>query len=113
MEEPKIKEKLKRVAKFYMGEYLGNATQACIAAGYSQGYARGHACEIVAKKEVQEYIRYINFLNVTNSEKEIATIGDIQAFWSDIMNSRGCEIKDRLKASELLAKSQGAFNTEW
>lgn len=113
MDEPKIKEKLKKVAKYYMGEYLGNATQACVAAGYSQGYARGHACEIVAKKEVQEYIRYINHLNVTNFEKEIATIGDIQAFWSKVMSSQGCEMKDRLKASELLAKSQGAFNNEW
>ena len=113
MEEPKIKEKLKRVAKFYMGEYLGNATQACIAAGYSPGYARGNACRIVAKKAVQDYIQYINFLNATNNEKEIATIRDIQAFWSDIMNNVGLEVKDRLKASELLAKSQGAFNNDW
>ena len=113
MEEPKIKEKLKKVAKYYMGECLGNATQACLMAGYSPGYARGHACEIVAKKELQQYIQYINHLNVTNFEKEIATIGDIQAFWSSVMNHKGYEIKDRLKASELLAKSQGAFNNEW
>jgi phage terminase small subunit len=113
MEEPKINEKLKRVAKFYMGEHLGNATQACLAAGYAKGYARGHACQIVAKKEVQDYIEYIKFVNASKEDKEIATIGDIQAFWSEIMNNVGLDVKDRLKASELLAKSQGAFNNDW
>lgn len=113
MEEPKIKEKLKIVAMQYMGESMGNATKACLAAGYSPGYARGHACQIVAKKEVQEYIKYLNWINASKKEKQIATIGDIQAFWSDIMNNGSLEVKDRLKASELLAKSQGAFNNEW
>lgn len=115
MDEPKVKEKYKLVAKYYMGECLGNAEQSCIKAGYSPRYSRGNASKVVSNSGVQQYIAYLRELNAQNTAKEIATIQDIQEFWSNVMNNKSgyYETKDRLKASELLAKSQGAFNTDW
>ncbi len=39
----------------------------------------------------------------------IADIAERQKFWTDIMRSPAEDTKDRLKASELLARSQGDF----
>ena len=45
-------------------------------------------------------------------EKQIATVADIQEFWTNVMNNRAYEMKDRLKASELLAKANGLFDKD-
>lgn len=116
MEEPKIKPQLKLVATYYCGECAGNAEQSAIKAGYSPKYARGNGYKLVARKDVQEYIAYLRYLqnnDPTNPALHIATINEIQGFWSNVMNNKGYEIKDRLRASELLAKAQGAFNNDW
>lgn len=112
MDEPNIKPQFKLVATYYCGEALGNAEKSVILAGYSPKYARGNAHKIVARKDVQEYIKYLNSLAATNPAKHIATITEIQGFWTDVMNSGAYRTSDRLKASELLAKAQGMFNTD-
>ncbi len=56
-----------------------------------------------------------------NPEKKIATSEDRQLFWTNIMWSEDQDIKVRIKASELLGKSEGDFlakkppakNPEW
>ena len=116
MEEPKIKPQLKLVATYYMGECAGNAEAAAVKAGYSKKYARGNAYKLVARKDVQEYIAYLKYLqsnDPANPALHIATLNEIQSFWSNVMNSNQYLIRDRLRASELLAKAQGAFNNEW
>lgn len=116
MEEPKIKPQFKLVATYYVGECAGNAEQSVIKAGYSPKYARGNAHKIVARKDVQQYIAYLRYLqenDPVNPALHIATINEIQSFWTNIMNGKCYEVKDRLRASELLAKAQGAFNNEW
>lgn len=110
MEEPKVNEKAKLVATFYCGEALGNAEKACIMAGYSKRYARGNAYKVVASSGVQKYIKYLNDMTQGNS---IAAIKDIQEFWTNVMNDRSERTRDRLKASEYLAKAQGVFNADW
>lgn len=116
MEEPKLKPQLKLVATYYCGECAGNAEKSAIKAGYSEKYARGNAYKLVARKDVQEYIAYLRYLQDTdpaNPALHIATLNEIQGFWSNVMNSAEWEMKDRLRASENLAKAQGAFNNEW
>ena len=116
MNEPKIKPQLKLVATYYMGECAGNAEAAAVKAGYSKKYARGNAYKLVARRDVQEYIAYLKYLQAndpTNPALHIATINEIQSFWTNIMNGMQYETKDRLRASELLAKAQGAFNNDW
>ena len=116
MEEPKLKAQLKLVATYYVGECAGNAEKSVIKAGYSPKYARGNAYKLVARKDVQEYIAYLKYLQQTNPsapDLHISTINDIQAFWTTIMNTTDYPVKERLRASELLAKSHGMFNNEW
>lgn len=116
MEEPKLKPQLKLVATYYCGECAGNAEQSAIKAGYSKRYARGNAYKLVARPDVQAYIAYLEYLkehDPTNPALHIATIKEIQSFWTNIMNGTCYEVKDRLRASEYLAKAQGMFNSEW
>lgn len=95
-----------------MGECLGNGEQSLIKAGYSPAYARGNASRVIAKDSIQKYIEYLKWTMKQQTEQEIAQICDIQAFWTSVMNSSSCKTSDRLKASELLAKAQGAFNND-
>lgn len=101
LEEPNVKLKEKLVATYYCGEALGNAEKACVLAGYSDRYARGNAYKIVATSGVQEYIKYLNSLT---AEKDIATIEEIQSFWTNVMRDSNEFMKNRLRASEMLAK---------
>ena len=113
VEEPNVKEREKKVAIYYCGEAHGNAEKACIMAGYSKKYARGNAYKIVANSGVQRYIEYLNSLIV--NREYIATVEEIQMFWTNIMNDESQKIKDRLRASEYLAKVKGMFKVadEW
>ena len=114
MVEPKIKEQFKQFAIKYCGDCKGNAEASAIACGYSPRYARGNAHKLVARKDVQDYIQYLNVVGIPKAKDHVATITDIQAFWSSVMLDTSAEIKDRLRASELLCKSRGGFNTsEW
>lgn len=116
MDEPKLKPQLKLVATYYMGECAGNAEQSAIKAGYSEKYARGNAYKLVARKDVQEYIAYLKYLQTNdpcNPALHIASINEIQGFWTNVMQSNLERTENRLRASELLAKAKGAFNNDW
>lgn len=113
MNEPKIKPQFKEFAIAYCGDAKANAEQAAIMAGYSPRYARGNAHKLVARRDVQEYIQYLNTVGLPGKVNKIATVKEIQTFWTTVLNDTTLEIKDRLRASELLAKSRGAFNNEW
>lgn len=108
MEEPNLKPNLKLLAKFYVGAARGNAELSAKMAGYSKNYARSAAYKLIAREDVQEYIAYLNE-TVRYSPESIAAIQDIQRFWTGIMNDKTQKTRDRIRASELLAKVQGAF----
>lgn len=103
---------------YYVGECAGNATEAAKKAGYSPKSAAKNTTQILKSKEVQEYLTKIReeitkhyVETVTETTKyNIASAAEIQQFWTEIMNSEREETKDRLKASELLAKVQGMFD---
>jgi phage terminase small subunit len=107
-----LKPKQKLFAEYYCGKYLGNAEKAAIAAGYSPKYARGNAHKLVANSCIKAYIEKLQKEQLPK-ELKIATIQEIQAFWSDVMNSDENDMKHRLRAAELLAKAKGAFNNDW
>lgn len=82
----------------------GNLKQAMIDAGYSPSYADSHAGYLwgIIGKEIekaQEEIRSDNIKSVT----------EIQEWWSGNIDNDELDIKDRLKSSELLVRSQGGF----
>lgn len=116
MDEPKLKPQFKLVATYYVGECAGNAEQSAIKAGYSERYARGNAYKIIQRKDVQAYIAYLRYLQSNDPASptlHIATINEVQSFWSNVMNNNNLKMSDRLRASELLAKAQGQFLNEW
>ena len=57
--------------------------------------------------------KYIEELRHKDVPKRIATVDDIKAFFTEIMNDTEQATKDRIRAAELLAKTAGAFNNDW
>ncbi len=91
----------------FVQAYTGNATEAAIKAGYSANSARATGAELLTYPDVIEAIR------VRNEEREkplIATREQRQKFWSEVMLDPEQEMQHRLKAAELLGKSECDFS---
>jgi len=96
-----------RQAKFARGVASGkSATQAAKDAGYGKQYAGRFAAQLLEKPLVQSYLTE---LNAKIASPDIADASKRQRFWTAVMEDTKTEMKDRLRASELLAKSQGDF----
>jgi len=92
--------KMERFIQFFDG----NATQAALAAGYAQSTARVQGHRLITNANVLQAIKERELSN-----PKIASRRDRQLFWSDAMKDAGLEMRDRLKASELLGKSEADF----
>ncbi|MDR0453494.1 MAG: terminase small subunit [Deferribacteraceae bacterium] len=92
--------------KKFVEVYCGNATEAAIQAGYSIKTARHAGFYNMTQPHIAEIIK-------NRTDKEILSIIanrlERQQFWTEIMNNPDADMKDRLKASELLGKSEGDF----
>lgn len=86
--------------------YNGNATQAAIKAGYSKNYTNSDAFKLLQKPAI---IKAITDREKFNQSSHIATRKERQQFWSNIMKDEEIPIVSRLRASELLGKSEGDF----
>lgn len=106
-----MNERQRLFCEYYCGECKGNAGEAMKRAGYAPKYAATNADKLLKNTKIKEYITKIN-AEITKSN--IATIEDIQGFWTEVLNDPKAQMKDRLKASELLAKCKGMFiNDDW
>lgn len=112
MDEPKLKPQLKLLVANYLGKCAGNAVQSAIAAGYKPTYAKAQAYKLLAREDVQNYIEYLQSQDGV-IERNIMELNDIQEFWSDVIQDTAVDMKHRLRASELLGKSKGAFTEQW
>ncbi len=83
--------------------YAGNIKEAADKAGLSYDYAR----RLVTKSHILEAIR--NRQDTEVRPKDIADRQERQAFWTKMMRDTGEDAKDRLKASDLLGKSEADF----
>lgn len=85
----------------------GNMKKAMIDAGYSESYADRNSKYLLGI--IGEQIK-------TQQEKisnaKIKTISEIQEWWANMMDDDKQDQQHRIKCSELLAKSQGAFVTK-
>lgn len=91
----------------FIEAYDGNATRAAIAAGYSPKWADRQAHTLIEKNgEIREAIRQ---REERQRSELIADRVKRQMFWSRIMRDENESMTARLKASELLAKSEGDF----
>lgn len=104
----KLKQKL--FCEYYVGECRGNAEQSAIKAGYSRNCARSTGYKLLQKAEIKQYIAEKSTEIATEN---IATQQEVQEFWSSVLRDEDEAVKNRLRASELLAKVKGMFNNDW
>lgn len=115
-----LSEKQRRFVEAYMGEAAGNATKAAELAGYKGSYATIAA---VARDNLRRPAIRAAIDQRAEEDPAVMTRKERQRFWTAV--ARGeigtrkiagdaevvfpSEMKDRLKATELLGKSQGDF----
>jgi phage terminase small subunit len=92
--------------KRFVDLYAGNATEAARLAGYSVKTADKIASQLMDKPEI---ISAIRARENERSAETIMTREQRQIFWTSIARDTSQRIGDRLRASELLAKSEGDF----
>ena len=103
-----MKRPLTQKQKAFVEVFDGNATEAAKRAGYegsdktlSQiGYENMNRLEIRSEIEQRQLVKL---------EPMIADRQKRQEWWSQVMNDENIPLRDRLKASELLAKTDGDF----
>lgn len=86
----------------------GNATQAARMAGY-EGTDQSLA---VMGSRLLKHVKVRAAIEASAKpaeERRIATAEQIQQLWSEVLNNQRVPLSERLKASELLAKTQGQF----
>lgn len=108
-----VGDKLTKKQMLWIDEYIktDDLTTASRNAGYkskdSDGLRHIGYENSIRFKEIIDHRR--NELNEKITNKNIASLEDIQLFWTNIFNDPDSKLADRLKASELLGKSKGAF----
>lgn len=84
----------------------GNATDAAREAGYSPRSARSIGQRLLTFDDVREYLER---RNQEISAANTAQMEEVRQFWTATMRDENMKPADRLKASDLLAKTCGAF----
>lgn len=84
----------------------GNATDAAREAGYSPRSACSIGQRLLTFDDVREYLEQ---RNQEISAANTAQMEEVRQFWTATMRDENMKPSDRLKASELLAKTYGAF----
>lgn len=82
----------------------GNMKKAMIDAGYSELYADRNSQYLLGI--IGDTIKFDQEQIKSN---KIKSVEEIQEWWSANIEDEGLDIKDRLKSSELLVRSQGGF----
>lgn len=90
----------------FVEAYDGNATAAAIAAGYSVKTACYIGNENLRKPNI---IKAIKAREAKKVKPHIASREDRQKFWTETMRDTKADLKNRLRASELLGKSEADF----
>ena len=101
-----LNEKQKRFADYYIES--GNATESYKRAGY---IAKGNTAEVTACQLLRnpKVSKYIEERNKGLESDRIANMTEVKEFWTNILRDENIEFKDRLKASEYIAKTNAAF----
>lgn len=80
------------------------AAEAARLAGY-----RGNNSDVMGSQNLVKLGKYVADRDELLDRARVADMAEINEFWSDTMRDNTADIKDRLKASELRARSIGAF----
>lgn len=82
----------------------GNMKKAMIDAGYSETYADRNSQYLmgIIGQDIQEMQKELK-------EKGIKSVGEIQRWWSSLVDDETVDINTRIKVSEDIVRSQGGF----
>lgn len=82
----------------------GNMKKAMIDAGYSESYADKNSRYLLAniREQIQSEQAEIKAAGIKSVE-------DIQLWWSNMVENEEIDLRDRIRCSENLVKSQGGF----
>lgn len=101
-----LNERERKFVESFMAD--GNATKAALSAGYAKTSAAVTGSRLIRKANIKAAID-----KRANTDPKIATRAQRQQFWSEVMlgqnGYKGTEMHNRLKASDLLGKSQADF----
>jgi phage terminase small subunit len=100
------KRKLTLKQRKFIAAYDGNASEAARKAGYSKKTYPFIGAENLKKPQIAEALAA---RESKQTKKLIADREARQQFWSETMLAKRREMQDRLRASELLGKSEGDF----
>lgn len=84
----------------------GHAEQSALAAGYAASSARNTGPRLLRHPDV---IAYLAALAEATASTRIADLTELREFWTGTMRDGEQDMGARLKASEMLGKSFGAF----
>ena len=107
--EARLTEKQRRWVEAFRGVAAGNATEASRLAGYK---GNDKTLAQVGAENLRKPGILSALAQASKDDPKVANAGRLQRFWTKVMlgdEDPGAELKDRLRASELLAKSQGLF----
>jgi phage terminase small subunit len=102
----KLTQKQRLFADYYL--QTANLYESAIKAGYSHNYSKAQSYKLLENVGIKEYLLEQN----KKIEKErVADMQEVREMWSKIlrMQIEGVDMKDVLKASEYIAKTNGAF----
>jgi len=95
-----LTEKQKRFIDFYVE--TGNQTEAARLAGYKQPHVQG-------AQNYEKLRVHIEERNSVLESQRIASMTEVKKFWSAVLRDEDENVRDRLKASEYIAKTNAAF----
>jgi len=99
-----VNEKERRFVVAFMGECVGNGAAAARAAGYATKSARITAAKLLTKPNIKAAI-----MAAVMADPNILKRDELQRFWSAIALGKLEVDPIRIRASELLGKSQAVF----
>lgn len=98
-----LTEKQRKFCEAYAGNG-GNAYQAAIKAGYGRPRQEG-----ARALENAGIVGALEALRKATTSAAIATREERQSFWTTVLRDKDSSMRDRLKASDLLGRSQADF----
>ena len=88
---------------------MGSAIDAYYKAGYkgkNDNVAYVTAYQLLRNTKIQKYVQE---RNAQLSKERVADIEEVKEFWTNVVRDPETKMQDRLKASEFIAKTNGAF----
>jgi phage terminase small subunit len=103
----KLTELQQRFCDYYI--QTGNASEAYRRAGYKAKTVSSittNANRLLTNADIQQYIAE---RNKSIESHRIADMKEVKEFWTNLLRDNSAEARDRLKASEYIAKTNAAF----